>query len=145
MLLRRISQVVGLGVLCLLVVSIGVIALSRLRIYDAGGSAAANRQDDPNAPPISRTHWRCTADPSRQWLYDPQKKAWFELDADGKPGALPFVERARTPEYVEAYDATRDLTIRIFDDRVQWTDKGHPFEDMWEWKTSAPQRGAWVR
>jgi hypothetical protein len=143
--LRQRSPGVGLVVLCLLVAGIGVIALNRPRIYDSKVGDVANGQEDPKEPPMSRTHWRCTADPSRQWLYDPQQKAWFELDVDGKPGELAFIEQARTPEYVEAYDATRDMTIRIFDDRVQWTDKDHPFEDMWEWKTSAPQRGSWVR
>lgn len=52
-----------------------------------------------------------------RFVHSPEDRRWEEQDEHGE-AFFRFVERARTPEYIELLDAGRNLLIRLYDDRV---------------------------
>ena len=84
------------------------------------------------------------------WKYDTGHMAkgtrdiWYEHNAEAeksRTGKWEFREVARTPEYVELYDASRAVQVRLTDTAMQarWDKEGKDAE----WKTL--QAGKWGR
>jgi hypothetical protein len=78
----------------------------------------------------------------RIWRYDvngggafehQRGRLWLELRRNGRP--IEYREVDRTPEYVELYDARRDLRVRIHDDVYYSSERGR--------RWSAGAEGRW--
>ena len=81
-------------------------------------------------PPIPRQEQRYRSRDSREvWRYSANRggsfehlrgRQWAEFRTIGEP--LYYREVARTPEYVELYDEGRELSVRIYPDRLYTND-----------------------
>ena len=67
----------------------------------------------------------------------PDENQWKEQDEYGQPFFW-FVEQARTPEYIELLDESRNLLIRLYADRVAI--KSNTDETNW----GVMRNGKWV-
>jgi hypothetical protein len=90
------------------------------------------------------------ADTRTLWVYEDGtgsfshagKDLWIETNPDIRrdAGHFEFKEASRTPEYVVLFDASRNLTVRLSADRMEWR-QGE--EDAWKcryhgsWKTQS--------
>jgi eukaryotic-like serine/threonine-protein kinase len=71
------------------------------------------------------------------FVHYPNDKQWKEQNEEGVPFFW-FVENDRTPEYIELLDKSRDLLIRLYDDRVAV--KSNATNDEW----SVMRSGEWI-
>jgi hypothetical protein len=51
------------------------------------------------------------------FVHYPDEQQWKEQNEEGIPFCW-FVEHQRTPEYIDLLDASRNLLVRLYDDRV---------------------------
>jgi hypothetical protein len=81
-----------------------------------------SRHQRPSAvPPVDRMHW--TAGPPHEgnvFFFDATENEWVEMKADGTPFAR-FRQTAITDEYVALLDESRNMGIRLWNDKCEYS------------------------
>ncbi len=72
-------------------------------------------------PPLARMHWTAAAPHAgKDFLYDDQNARWIELKPDGTPMAY-YRQVAVTNDYIGLLDASRNLGVRLWADRCEYS------------------------
>jgi hypothetical protein len=82
-----------------------------------------------------RLRWQNEKNIDSRLVYHANANIWREEDSKGN-FVFSFVERSRTPEYVELFDDSRKVVLRAYPDRVMYSDAGGTAFELW--------RGRWV-
>lgn len=110
----------------------------QMAAMEAAQRAQAATQGEP-PPPMG-------AGEREQWTYErgpegfsgtinkQEDGSWLENRSDGVE--FHFQERARDPEFIELFDETRNLEVRIGNDHLEWRRNGQPW--------CRGQGGAWT-
>jgi hypothetical protein len=99
------------------------------------GWLASVTSPDALAGAQDRNAWLYKADGKQGWFKKEDGKQWLETTADG--GLLAFEETARTPKYVELFDKSRIIRVRLHADFAEFREG-----DKREW--SRLTTGRWV-
>lgn len=94
-----------------------------------------NNHEGPVVKAEQRLRWQNEKNIDSRLVYHVNEKIWREEDSKGN-FVFSFVERSRTPEYVELFDDSRKVVLRVYPDRVMYSDAGGSAFELW--------RGAWV-
>lgn len=81
----------------------------------------SRRESLSAVPPLDRMHW--TAGPPHEgkvFFFDANENVWVETYADGTPFAY-FRQTAITDEYVALLDESRNLGIRLWNDKCEYS------------------------
>ena len=93
----------------------------------------------------SRTAWLYSAAGSEGWLKQVAAKTWRESTADGLN--FDFEETARNADFIELFDPSRSMKVRLHGDRLEWrkADAG-PWNRLYEgrWVKPAELRDVWL-
>jgi len=82
-----------------------------------GGLASADGAD-PSKVAQARKAWRYKASGKDGWFQNETGKRWTETTTDG--AQLQFEEMARTAKYVELFDGSRTMWLRLYSDHAEW-------------------------
>jgi hypothetical protein len=105
-----------------------VTALEELRRLQAVGEGEVVKAEQ-------RLRWQNKENVNSRLVYHAKEQAWREEDSMGNY-VFSFTERARSPECVELFDASRKVVLRVYASKVIYSEEaGNTFE-LW--------RGSWV-
>lgn len=106
------------------VAAISLVALMLARGRDSSPSPTPQQEsvaDESGVPPHDRRIWNAVTDhPGKQFLYDPRHHRWAETTDDGKRFAY-FFPVAITDDYIHILDRSRNLGVRLYADRCDYS------------------------
>ena len=76
---------------------------------------------DPGLPPLDRMIWLAAKPQTgKTFQFDTARGWWVEHTTDGKPLAF-FMPEAITEDYIHVIDRARNLAVRLYDDRCEYS------------------------